>query len=111
MAERSLRGTNLSWLSFESDEGVTFSERRITRYVCPDGHISELPFSVEAEIPSLWECRCGLDAKLVDGPEPETKPTKPQRTHWDMLMERRSAEELEEILDQRLDFYRQRHAV
>lgn len=29
MAERSLRGTNLSWLSFESDEGVTFSDREI----------------------------------------------------------------------------------
>ncbi|MGC5584786.1 RNA polymerase-binding protein RbpA [Ornithinimicrobium sp. W1679] len=106
MAERSLRGTNLSWLSFESDEGVTFSERQITRYVCPDGHISELPFSVEAEIPSLWECRCGLDAKLVDGPEPEAKTTKHQRTHWDMLLERRSIPELEELLEERLDLLR-----
>ncbi|MFK5635515.1 MULTISPECIES: RNA polymerase-binding protein RbpA [unclassified Ornithinimicrobium] len=106
MAERSLRGTNLSWLSFESDEGVTFSERQITRYVCSDGHISELPFSVEAEIPSLWECRCGLDAKLVDGPEPETKATKPQRTHWDMLLERRSIPELEELLEERLELLR-----
>ncbi|AXH95241.1 RNA polymerase-binding protein RbpA [Ornithinimicrobium avium] len=106
MAERSLRGTNLSWLSFESDEGVTFSERRITRYICPDGHISELPFSVEAEIPPLWECRCGLDAKLVDGPEPELKPTKHQRTHWDMLLERRSIPELEELLEERLDLLR-----
>ncbi|GAA1183806.1 RNA polymerase-binding protein RbpA [Ornithinimicrobium humiphilum] len=106
MAERSLRGTNLSWLSFESDEGVTFSERQITRYVCPDGHISELPFSVEAEIPSLWECRCGKDAKLVDGPEPEAKATKPQRTHWDMLLERRSIPELEELLEERLELLR-----
>lgn len=106
MAERSLRGTNLSWLSFESDEGVTFSERQITRYVCPDGHVSELPFSVEAEIPSLWECRCGLDAKLVDGPEPEAKATKHQRTHWDMLLERRSIPELEELLEERLELLR-----
>lgn len=106
MAERSLRGTNLSWLSFESDEGVTFSERTITRYVCPQGHISELPFSVEAEIPSLWECRCGQDAKLVDGPEPEAKKGKAQRTHWDMLLERRTVPELEELLEERLGVLR-----
>src|SRR5699024_12500367 len=70
MAERSLRGTNLSWLSFESDEGVTFSERQTVAYTCPDGHVTELPFSVEAEIPPIWECRCGLNGKLNDGPEP-----------------------------------------
>lgn len=106
MAERSLRGTNLSWLSFESDEGVAFSERAISRYICPDGHVSELPFSVEADIPSLWECRCGLDAKLEGGPEPELKATKPQRTHWDMLLERRSIPELEELLEERLGLLR-----
>lgn len=108
MAERSLRGTNLSWLSFESDEGVTFSDRAISRYICPDGHVSELPFSVEADIPSLWECRCGLDAKLEGGPEPELKATKPQRTHWDMLLERRSIPELEELLEERLGLLRAR---
>lgn len=108
MAERSLRGTNLSWLSFESDEGVTFSDRRISTYVCPEGHVSELPFSVEADIPSLWECRCGADAKLVDGPEPEEKKGKPQRTHWDMLLERRTVPELEELLEERLALLREK---
>lgn len=108
MAERSLRGTNLSWLSFESDEGVTFSERRITRYTCPEGHVSELPFSVEADVPSVWECRCGLEAKLNDGPEPEGKAAKHQRTHWDMLLERRSVPELEELLEERLSLLREK---
>ena len=107
MAERSLRGTNLSALSMETDENVVLSERQITRYVCPEGHVSELPFSVEADIPSLWECRCGLEAKLVDGPEPERKPTKPVRTHWDMLLERRSIPELEELLEERLVLLRE----
>ncbi|WP_040161520.1 RNA polymerase-binding protein RbpA [Mobilicoccus massiliensis] len=106
MAERSLRGTNLSALSMETDENVVLSERRITRYVCENKHISELPFSVEADIPPVWECRCGLEAKLVDGPEPEGKPTKPARTHWDMLLERRSVPELEELLEERLDLLR-----
>ena len=55
MAERSLRGTNLSALSMETDENVVLSERRITRYVCENKHISELPFSVEADVPPVWE--------------------------------------------------------
>ncbi|MCE1177662.1 MAG: RNA polymerase-binding protein RbpA [Micrococcales bacterium] len=106
MAERSLRGTSLGSRSMESDENVVPSERQITTYVCPQGHRIELPFSVEAEIPSTWECRCGEDAKLLDGPEPEIKATKPARTHWDMLLERRSVPELEELLQERLELLR-----
>lgn len=106
MAERSLRGTNLSALSMETDENVVLSERRISRYVCSNGHVSELPFSVEADIPPLWECRCGQEAKLVDGPEPEGKPQKAARTHWDMLLERRSEAELAELLKERLNLLR-----
>lgn len=106
MAERSLRGTNLSALSMETDENVVLSDRQIVRYVCPEQHISELPFSVEADVPSVWECRCGLEARLVDGPEPDSKPVKAPRTHWDMLLERRSVPELEELLEERLTFLR-----
>lgn len=107
MAERSLRGTNLSALSMESDENVVLSERQLVSYKCKNEHVTQLPFSVEAEIPGLWECRCGEEAKLVDGPEPERKPVKPQRTHWDMLLERRSIPELEELLQERLALLRE----
>src|SRR5664280_479500 len=106
MAERSLRGTNLSALSMETDTNVVLSERQIVRYVCPEKHISELPFSVEADVPSVWECRCGVEARLVDGPEPEYKNVKAVRTHWDMLLERRSIPELEELLKERLALLR-----
>ncbi|MEU0293006.1 RNA polymerase-binding protein RbpA, partial [Streptomyces microflavus] len=41
-------------------------------------------------------------ALLVDGDGPEEKKGKPARTHWDMLMERRTREELEEVLAERL---------
>lgn len=102
MAERSLRGSRLGALSMESDDNVVPSERQITTYLCPNGHVIELPFSIEAEIPPTWECRCGADAKLKDGPEAETKPVKPARTHWDMLRERRSIPELEDILAEQL---------
>jgi hypothetical protein len=106
MAERSLRGTNLSALSMETDQNVVLSERQLVRYVCSNRHVSELPFSIEADVPPTWECRCGQEAKLVDGPEPQGKPAKVARTHWDMLLERRSIADLEELLQERLDLLR-----
>ncbi len=107
MAERSLRGSRLGALSLETDEHVVPSARRITSYVCPSGHTIQLPFSVEADVPPVWECRCGGEARLVDGPEPEFKPVKHVRTHWDMLLERRSIPELEELLEERLTLLRE----
>jgi hypothetical protein len=107
MADRALRGSNLGSLSMESDENVVPSPRQITVYVCDQGHRTELPFSVEADIPPTWECRCGLVAKLLDGPEPELKAAKHVRTHWDMLLERRSIPELEELLEERLTLLRE----
>ena len=38
--------------------------------------------------------------------EPELKAEKPARTHWDMLLERRSIKELEDILTERLELLR-----
>lgn len=108
MADRALRGSNLGSRSMESDENVVPSERQLTAYLCSDGHRTELPFSIEAEIPATWECRCGLVAKLQGGgPAPESKPVKHQRTHWDMLLERRSIPELEELLQERLTLLRE----
>ena len=107
MADRALRGSNLGTRSMESDENVVPSERQLTVYVCAQGHRTELPFSIEADIPSTWECRCGLDAKLLNGPEPDVKVVKHVRTHWDMLLERRSLPELEELLEERLTLLRE----
>lgn len=106
MADRSLRGSRLGANSMESDENVVPSERQLVVYICPSGHRTELPFSIEADVPSTWECRCGTDARLLDGPAPDLKPARPARTHWDMLIERRSIPELEELLQERLTLLR-----
>ena len=103
MADRTLRGSRMVSFSMETSENVVPSERQIVVYVCPQEHRIELPFSIEAEIPATWECRCGEEALLLDGAAPDRKPVKPARTHWDMLRERRSIEELEELLAERLD--------
>src|SRR3954452_3101217 len=106
MADKSLRGTRLGAQSMESDEGVEPAARIISEYHCPKGHVVRIPFSVEADIPALWECRCGSEALLVDSERPEPKAGKPARTHWDMLLERRSIADLEVLLDERLQLLR-----
>ena len=103
MSDRVLRGTRLGAVSYESDRHTEFAPRLRTAYDCPAGHATEVPFAAEAEIPSSWECRvCGATALLRDGAQPEEKKGKPARTHWDMLLERRSTAELEEVLAERL---------
>jgi ribosomal protein L37AE/L43A len=107
MAERTLRGARLGGQSFEDERGIEFAARQQVGYRCPQGHDFEITMSVEAEVPAIWECpRCGLEAESTAGIAREEKAEKPQRTHWDMLLERRSEKELEEILTERLELLR-----
>jgi len=104
--DRSLRGMSIGSKSMESDEGVDFAPRFQAYYDCPNGHTIILPFATDADVPPIWECRCGEEALLRDAEKPEPKATKPQRTHWDMLLERRTVKELEDLLDERLELLR-----
>ena len=106
MADRSLRGMSIGAKSMESDEGVDFAPRFQAHYDCPNGHTIILPFSTEADVPVVWECRFGEEALLRDADQPEPKSGKPPRTHWDMLLERRTVKELEDLLDERLTLLR-----
>ena len=104
MAERTLRGARLGGQSFEDERGIEFAARQQVGYRCTQGHTFEITMSIEAEVPAVWECpRCGSEAVSTSGIEREEKVEKPQRTHWDMLLERRSEKELEEILTERLE--------
>jgi hypothetical protein len=109
MADRVLRGTRLGAISYETEYGTEPAPRNVAAYRCGRGHEFSVPFSEEAEIPTTWECRLdGTTAMLVDGPAPEAKKVKPARTHWDMLMERRTIADLEEVLAERLEVLRAR---
>ena len=74
-----------------------------------NGHEFEVTLSSEATAPATWECKCGQTAELIGETEEDedNKPVKPQRTHWDMLLERRSIEELEVVLTEQLTAYRE----
>jgi len=106
MSDGALRGTRLGTLSYETDDHVTLADRQRVQYDCACGRTIELPFSVEADVPAVWECRCGAEALLRGGQWPEKKPGKHVRTHWDMLLERRTRDDLEELLQERLELLR-----
>jgi thioesterase domain-containing protein len=104
MADRALRGSGLGSKSFADGSGVEFAARKEIGFDCPKGHHFSITFAEEADLPTEWECiKCGGMGRRSDGVEPEVKVTKPVRTHWDMLRERRSLEELEELLAERLE--------
>jgi RNA polymerase-binding protein len=113
MADRSLRGMRLGSQSLQSEVGVEFASRRKSLYRTDDGTTFEVVFSADAEIPEMWSSpRTGLEGRLIgdDGKTVtiEEVETKAPRTHWDMLLERRSRAELEELLQERLEFLRAR---
>ncbi|NBU23871.1 MAG: RNA polymerase-binding protein RbpA [Actinobacteria bacterium] len=114
MAE-TMRGMRLGAQSLETDAGVEFSPRVTVDFQCPEGHEFNLVFAATAELPDTWECKkCeqiavrlenGLPIDLAiatdDGP----------RTHYDMVLERRSREELEELLAEVLADMRARRSA
>ncbi|MDQ6874401.1 MAG: RNA polymerase-binding protein RbpA [Actinomycetota bacterium] len=107
MGERTLRGSRLGAVSYETDRNTELAPRQDGEYLCEKGHRFAVPFAAEADMPVVWECKTdGTPAKLVDCVEPEAKKGKPPRTHWDMLLERRSVSDLEEVLTERLEVLR-----
>lgn len=104
MAERALRGTSIGSKSLESEEGVTFAARKTATYRLANGETFEVTFAAEATPPAEWESKSGETAQLIGdvGDDEDDKPLKPQRTHWDMLLERRSEAELAQLLEEQL---------
>jgi hypothetical protein len=119
-----LRGFTLNSHSYESDEGVAPAETVRKGYHCPAGHVTTLRFSVQAdEIPQTWDCpKCGRvahdDSAVADRAagtvqgralvSPRTSAT--GKTHWEMLLERRTLADLEVILQERIALLRANRA-
>ena len=113
MADLSLRGMRLGSQSLQSEEGVVFSERQVRDYRADDGSVFSVTFAADAEIPDRWVSpKTSKEGVLLDEDGAvaagAAKEVKPARTHWDMLLERRSRDELEELLQERLQYLRAR---
>ena len=112
MAQSTMRGMRLGVQSLESEKGVAYSDRSTYVFRCASGHDTSVVFAAEAELPQTWQCKqCNLEGILLeDGKQVvlEAVEDKTPRSHWERLLERRSREELEEILQERLEYIRAR---
>ena len=54
---------------------------------------------------------CGAVAFAATGESPTPKKVKPPRSHWDMLLERRTVDDLEAVLAERLEVIRGRRGT
>jgi thioesterase domain-containing protein len=110
MADRHMRGSRLGAVSYETGRNHHLAPRQIVRYrTTENGEEFDITFADDAEIPGTWLCRNGMEGTLVEGGDlAEPKRVKVPRTHWDMLRERRSIEELDELLKERLEIIKSR---
>lgn len=115
MAQQTMRGMRLGTQSLENERGVVLEGRSSHSYQCGEGHLSTVVFAADADVPPVWECRtCSKDAVLVeDGKALDLGllAEKTPRSHWEMLLERRSIEELEDILQERLEILHAKRAA
>jgi RNA polymerase-binding protein len=105
MADHRMKGSRVgASTSYETDRNYgSLAPRQIARYRTENGEEFEVPFADDAEIPGTWGCRNGTEGRLIEGGEvAEPKKVKTPRTPWDMLLERRSIEQLDELLKERL---------
>ena len=112
----SLRGSRLGAHSLETDRGIEYSPRKDVVYDCSScGAENTVTFAEEAEAPFEWECaRCGNAATLHGGTAPspdDVKIVKEAKTPFEMLLERRTRDELELILSERLAYLRERRGA
>ena len=113
MAE-TMRGMRLGGQSLESDKGVELSERQKVDFRCAKNHEFSVVFSQTAELPTTWECKScdAVAVRLENGVEVDLAEENSDgpRTHYDMVLERRSREELEELLQEMLVSMRKRRS-
>ncbi|MBC9954589.1 RNA polymerase-binding protein RbpA [Leucobacter sp. cx-42] len=114
MADRTLRGARIGATSMQNEQGVELAPRKTVEYLTDKGTRFKVVFDADAEPPAEWTDQRSGELGFLDDEagkaaraEFEGKEST-QRTPWDMLIERRSREELEEVLEERLKILRAR---
>lgn len=111
MVGRSIRGSGMQVPSFQSEEGVDYAKRVVARYKTSNDQTFRVTFAHEAEVPTTWPYPItGEEGVLLTAagrrvPQ-ATVEVKHERTHMDMVRERRTDAELEDILQWRLGMLR-----
>ncbi|MDR2974599.1 MAG: RNA polymerase-binding protein RbpA [Propionibacteriaceae bacterium] len=81
------------------------ADRIEVTYACPANHQFVMIFAAGITAPATWDCpRCGKLAQLDASDQvtvTDTTATDIAKSHWDMLLERRSMAELSDMLSER----------
>ncbi|MCL2737144.1 MAG: RNA polymerase-binding protein RbpA [Propionibacteriaceae bacterium] len=78
-------------------------ERIDVTYTCVSDHTFTRTFVADIDVPSTWDCpRCGKLGTTGVVQESESGAAPSARTHWDMLLERRSMDELASMVADRI---------
>lgn len=111
MSNKQLRGSRLGSISTETEEGVEFVDRQNVTFRTADGEEFVVTFMAGVELPYDWRSprssnigrRLDAKGKPIQGDDPNAPaPIAPTVTHWEQLMKRRTIEELEVILQERI---------
>ena len=102
---QSMRGNRLGSQSFEREAGVEPAPRKRIEYRCASGHEFAVNFELNAVAPLSWQCRHCAELAYQDSAvlDPAAAASERGKTHFEMLLERRSREELEVLLAERID--------
>jgi hypothetical protein len=49
-----------------------YAPRQVVTYLCTREHLVSVPFAVDAEVPEVWDCRCGQPATRVVADQPSS---------------------------------------
>ena len=79
-------------------QGFDYADRVDITFTCESGHDFVKVFAADADLPSSWDCpRCGAIATRDSNTATQEEAVN-NKTHWDMVLERRSTKELNEML-------------
>lgn len=77
--------------------------RQRVDYWCDNGHHVQPSFSVDAEVPELWDCpHCGLPAGRDENNPPAPRRHAPYKSHLAYVKERRSDSDGRALLEEAL---------
>ena len=78
------------------------ADRIEVSYSCASGHTFTRIFAADATVPDSWDCpHCGKTGSTKSQPASNDS-SLASRSHWDMLIERRTIVELEGMLMERV---------
>ena len=82
-------------------------DRMEINYSCGSNHSFSRIFAADIAVPTTWDCpHCGQPG-TTDSACQTAEPSGTSRSHWDRLLERRSLDELAEMVAERIQQLRE----